>query len=242
LPLNQLYEDDEQHCVLPWNEKKAKWWKKERINQALLQISSGAGQRMHWSGKNDILTLSSSNILIFLNICREIWRIWEQTQRVNGNICFDFSKKPIVDPKYQSAGIYMTSSQWYNKVISRTKGDSRKRLIDKVGIELSEKLRKDRAMSYPGGNGFSLAISEYEKSEARYTIIKAVRYGDLIELPHTTKNKGQGKRKKWYLLPILSPVLGLPASHTKEPYYMDVKTIEKWISETQKLDKSDLMQ
>jgi hypothetical protein len=244
LPPDQPLVDGVQRWTLPWNERKAMWWKKERINQALLQISSSAGQRMHWSGKEDILTLSGSNILIFLNICGEIWKIWEQAQKVKGDTDtkLDFGQKPVVDPKYQSAGIYAASSLWYNKVVARTKGDSRKRLIDKIGNEFSNKLRLDIKMSYPGHNGFSLTVSDYEKSEVKHTLMKAVRYGDLIEFPHTPKNKSQGRRRKWYLLPILSPALGLTASHTKEPYYMDAKTIEKWISDSQKPNKNDLMQ
>ena len=56
------------------------------------------------------------------------------------------------------------------------------------------------------------------------------------------KCAGYCKRKKWYLLPILSPVLGLPASHTKEPYYINMKTIEKWIADSERPDKRLLMQ
>jgi len=223
---------------LPWDE--AEWWKKERINLALLQISSSSGQRQIWSGKEDILTLSGSNILIFLNICREIWGVWEQAQRIKEEILINFDDKPIVDAKYQSTGIYITSSFWYNKVVSRTKGDSRKRLIDKIGKELFIKLRNDKKMSYPGHNGFSLSISDYEKPEIKNTLVKAVRFGDLIELHHTPKNKNQGRRKKWYLMPILSPELGLPASHTKEPYYMNYNDIYEWISDAQKIDESIL--
>jgi len=241
LPSKKSSTRNMQHYILPWDDRKAMWWKKERINQSLLQLSSNAGQRMHWSGKEDILTLSGGNILIFLNICSEIWRIWEQVQRINDKVNFDFDEKPVIDTKYQSAGIYATSSLWYNKVMARTKGDSRKKLIDKIGNEFSSKLRLDEKQSYPGHNGFSLAISDYEKLRDKQILMNAVRYGDLIELPHTPKNKGQGRRKKWYLLPILSPTLGLTASHTKEPCYLDVKTIEKWISDSQKPDKNELM-
>lgn len=215
--------------ALPWNEKRAQWWKKERINQALLQISSSSGQRTNWSGKDDIITLSSNNILIFLNICREIWRIWDQANRAKGQQSIDFDKKPIIEERYQSAGIYTVSSIWYNKVVARPQGDLRKKLINKISRELSTKLKNDLAMSYPGHNGFSIAISEYENSEIKPILQSAVRYGDLIELSHTPKNRNQERRRKWYLLPILSPELGLPASRTKEPYYIKIKTLEKWV-------------
>jgi hypothetical protein len=238
LPLNEYFTETVNKCTLPWDEKKAKWWKKERINQALLQISSNSGQRVIWSGKDDILTLSGSNILIFLNICREIWKIWDQAQRIKEKTTIDFNNE-FIKIKYQSAGIYATSSLWYNKVIARTRGNSRKKLIDYIAKKLSDRLG-DIKMSYPGNNGFSLSVSDYEDKEIRETLMKAVRYGDLIELPHTPKNKNQEKRKKWYLLPILSPELGLPASHTKEPYYINSSKIKEWISEAQKPEESEL--
>jgi hypothetical protein len=230
----------EDNYILPWNTNKARWWKKERINQALLQISSNSGQRTIWCGKEDILTLSGSNILIFLNICREIWRIWHQALRVKDKLEIDFDNKPIISTKYQSAGIYAASSLWYNKVIARTKGDSRKKLLDKIAKMLSTKLKEDKKMSYPGSNGFSLAVSDYEGSEVKDTLMKAVRYGDFVELHHTPKNKNQERRRKWYLLPILSPELDLPASHTKEPFYMNASKIKELISEAQTPDESEL--
>jgi hypothetical protein len=231
LPLHENFKGTENNCTLPWHEHKARWWKKERINQALLQISSNSGQRTIWCGKEDILTLASSNILIFLNICREIWRIWDQALRVKDKLEVDFENEPIIDIRYQSAGIYTTSSLWYNKVIARTKGDSRKKLLVKIAKMLSAKLKGDDKMSNPGHNGFSLAISDYDDPEVKDTLMKAVRFGDLVELDHTPKNKNQENRRKWYLLPILSPELDLPASHTKEPFYMNVNKIKEWISE-----------
>jgi len=238
LPSNEYCAEKENNYTLPWDAKNAEWWKKERINQALLQISSNSGQRVIWSGKDDILTLASSNILIFLNICREIWKIWDQAQRINDKTNIDFNNV-FIDIKYQSAGIYATSSLWYNKVIARTRGNSRKKLIDYIAKMLSIRLG-DIKMSYPGNNGFSLAVSDYEDKEIKETLMKAVRYGDLIELSHTPKNKNQEKRKKLYLLPILSPELGLPASHTKEPFYINGSKIKEWISEAQKPEESEL--
>jgi hypothetical protein len=238
LPSKKYFTEKGNKYKLPWDENSAKWWKKERINQALLQVSSNSGQRVVWSGKEDILTLSGSNILIFLNICREIWKIWDQAQRINDKTNINFNNA-FIDIKYQSAGIYATSSLWYNKVIARTRGNSRKKLIDYIAKKLSDRLG-DIKMSYPGNNGFSLTISDYEDPEIKDTLMKAVRYGDLIELPHTPKNKNQEKRKKWYLLPILSPELCLPASHTKEPFYINGRKIKKWISEAQKPEESEL--
>ena len=240
LPSGECSAEAGNNCTLPWDEESAKWWKKERINQTLLQISSNSGQRVIWSGKDEILTLASSNILIFLNICREIWKIWDQAQRIKGILAIDFDNT-IIDNKYQSAGIYAASSLWYNKIITRTKGNSRKNLLDYIAKQLSDRLG-DSKMSNPGNNGFSLTVSDYEDPIVKDTLMKAVRYGDLIELPHTPKNKNPKKRKKWYLLPILSPELGLPPSHTKEPFYINGSKLREWISEAQKMEESKLME
>ena len=79
-------------------------------------------------------------------------------------------------------------------------------------------------MSYPGGNGISLDVSELElkKSpniETWHFLSDAVGYGDLVVAEHTTKNKTSETRRKFYLNPILSPTFQLPAAHTKEPLY-----------------------
>jgi hypothetical protein len=241
LSSHDFFAEMENKRTLPWDENKAKWWKKERINQALLQISSNSRQRTIWCGKEDILTLASSNILIFLNICREIWKIWDQAlRRVKVELYVDFNDEPIINIKYQSAGIYATSSLWYNKVMARTKGDSRKKILDEVAKILSAKLKGDNKMSNPGHNGFSLAVSDYEDAEVNDTLMKAVRDGDLVDLDQTPKNKRQERRRKWYLLPILSPELNLPASHTKEPFYINVSKIKEWICEALTPDEDKL--
>ena len=57
----------------PWNRPSRRWWKKERSQQALLQIAASQQQRMKWYGPRDILALSGRNILVFLSICQFIW-------------------------------------------------------------------------------------------------------------------------------------------------------------------------
>jgi hypothetical protein len=54
-------------------------------------------------------------------------------------------------------------------------------------------------------------------------------YGDLYEVPHTTKEKNRKQRKKWYLIPILSPYYQIPESHVKEPYYVTNPQVARWL-------------
>ena len=93
-------------------------------------------------------------------------------------------------------------------------------------------------MSYPGANGFSLALAELEapKSPNREVwnfLRDAVGYGDLHAVRHTTKNKAGEARIKFYLNPILSPAFQLPAIHTKEPLYWSVDRVAQLAAEAE---------
>ena len=101
----------------PWESKK--WWKKERIEQALMQIASRNRQQLIWYGKDDLIGLSGGHILIFLSLCQHIWDVWIRDRRneaVNSEIPL-----PEIDVVIQSAGIRETSSDWF-EFISNEKG------------------------------------------------------------------------------------------------------------------------
>lgn len=53
---------------------------------------------------------------------------------------------------------------------------------------------------------------------------------DLLERPHTTKEKKREPRTKWYLCPILSAHFQIPESHVKEPRYVKVEDVRGWIA------------
>jgi len=103
------------------------------------------------------------------------------------------------------------------------------RFVDELGAWLRHRLLADVAMSYPGGNGFSLRNSDRGNHEPlRRLLEEAVGWGDLYEVLHTTKltkEKHRDPRKKCYLNPILSPHFQIPEAHTKEPLYEPVETI-----------------
>ena len=63
----------------PWRERM--WWRKERLDQAVLQLLARSQQRFMWWGYNDIRSLSGGNITVFLHICHRISE-WFPKKRV----------------------------------------------------------------------------------------------------------------------------------------------------------------
>lgn len=87
---------------------------------------------------------------------------------------------------------------------------------------------KDRALSYPGHNGFSILASEMNSQFSLVALIKTCRdHGDLMESLHTTKNKDQERRLKWYLHPLLCPLFRIPHIRTKEPIYTTLDELKR---------------
>ncbi len=209
----------------PWEKKL--YWKKERIDQALMQIAARCGQRMIWAGESNIITLSGGNILLFLSICQHIWSAWVRDMRGYEK---DMASSLPIDYAVQSIGIHEASSYWYDEIPKEIEGNTRQRFIQFIGVEFYSKLYDDYAMSYPGSNGFSVKIKELD-SDARVNkfLQDAVDFGALHDAPHTTKTKDKEKRRKWYLNPILSPYFRVPVPHTKEPLYVTIKQVNEWL-------------
>jgi hypothetical protein len=209
-----------------WQTEKAKWWRKERIEQSLLQIAAIRSERMAWSGDDDIIGLSGGNILVFLNVCQLIWAEhlrsgpdgFEAVPQIHGRVI-------------QSLGIYETSQHWFRKIAADANGgDDRSRFIKVLGTELRNMLRDDKNMSYPGANGFSLSMQELDGNrELEEFLESCVAYGVLTVARHTSKTKSRGQSKKWYLFPILCPYFQIPVAHTKEPFYASVIQLETWL-------------
>ena len=62
---------DDQIANEAWQE--GRWWIKERKQQAMMQAISKKRQRMVWYGEDDIISLSSRNIYVFLSLSQFIW-------------------------------------------------------------------------------------------------------------------------------------------------------------------------
>lgn len=213
----------------PWDKQ---WWRKERIEQALLQIASRNNQSIQWYGKEDILSLSGGNILAFIRICRHIWEVWIRDTINNEN----FELKLVrIDKQIQAIGIIEASHTWFDDLSQEKGGKHRKLFIHFLGSYFYKKMVEDLAMSNPGHNGFSLSIEEFEKNTKVSSFLsEASDYGDLYDAPHTSKLKDKRERKKWYLNPILSPHFRIPTVHTKEPIYATTKEVAYWITESTK--------
>ena len=213
----------------PWEVQK--YWKKERIEAALMQIAGRCAQRMVWSGSTDIVELSGGNILIFVSICQHIWSVWLRSIRENPaaqNVI------PEIPPAVQAVGIQEASTHWYSKVAEETGGTSRQRFVSLMGEALEKDLYRDDALSYPGRTGISLALQELANVEGFEAFLNdCVDFGALVDAPHTTKESNRRARRKWYLNAVLSPHFRLPHVRTKEPAYLSVSDVERWLYQAQ---------
>lgn len=212
----------------PWEEEQKKWWRKERIPLAIMQIASRNHQQLQWSGREEVIALSGGNILTFLSLCQRIWDAWLRFMRDEG---VRKDELPQIDRMVQSIGIQEASQQWFEKISEAEYGDTRRqRFIRNLGQFFYRKLLDDISMSNPGQNGFSVRISDLEENPGVCEFLNKLEdYGNLVGMKHTSKTKGE-KRRKWYLNPILSPYFNIFHVHTKEPFYTSVEKLSEWIS------------
>jgi len=220
----------------PWDQANRTWWKKERIQQALLQISARRQQRMKWYGADDVIALSGRNVLVFLTINQFIWSEYLRTGKTLDQIGTESMPNSI-----QDMGIQEASAFWFRKIKADPNGgDDRHRFINVLGSFLRTKLREDSRMSYPGANGFSL--SEKDLGENLFVtgfLDRCEAYGVLETVKHTPKSKSRGQSRKWYLFSILSPYFQIPNPHTKEPFYANVDDVQHWLAEAKVISTSD---
>ncbi|ATX64576.1 hypothetical protein BG454_00955 [Roseinatronobacter bogoriensis subsp. barguzinensis] len=211
----------------PWASRQ--WWKKERKQQALLQVFSSCGQKMVWYGSGDIVNLAGRNILTFLSMCQFVW----------AELLRSLDDGPLnlpndINPLTQTLGINSASDYWFRKIKAEPKGgDDRNRFINELGNFFREQLIHDRNMSYPGNNGFTLPLRSVEDEPAIDDFLSdCVAFGVLESRSHTPKSRSRGQSEKWYLSPILSPHFQIPAAHTKEPYYAKIGEISAWMEKS----------
>ncbi len=210
----------------PWSRS---YWRKERLDQALMQIASRCGQRMIWSGRDEVLQLSGGNILVFVSLCQHIWGAWLRTVR---DRLSDDAAISVIEESVQSVGIHEASTHWYQKITEDARGDTRQRFVRYVGALLEKQMFDDLPLSYPGNNGFSLSVDDIERDAVVTQLLNdSVAHGDLFDAPHTTKEKNRKPRRKWYLNPVLSPHFRLPHVRTKEPMYITLDEIRVWMRE-----------
>ena len=207
--------------------QKKVWWKKERIDLALVQIAGRCQQRPLWSGSSELIDLSGGNILTFLSICQFIW---DTQSQVGDKEDLSIDANPI-DIEIQAIGIFKASDYWLNKITQETgRSGDRFRLAKQIGNVLGRNLHGDRRMSYPGHNGFSLTDQDLKRaSHVKELLDEMSDYGTLIVSSHTTKEKDRRSRQKFYLNPILCPQFKIPYKRLKEPMYIRSTHVEKWM-------------
>ena len=203
------------------------WWKKERIELALVQIAGRCQQRPLWSGFSEIIGLSGGSILTFLSLCQSIWDTQNQVGE-RGDMLTDLSG---IDHEVQAVGIFKTSNYWLEKIRQETgRSSERFRLAKQIGNVLGRGLYADRRMSYPGHNGFSLADNDLDRFPHVKRILEEMSdYGTVIASSHTTKKKDRQRRQKFYLNPVLCPQFKMHYQRVKEPKYIHPTQVEKWM-------------
>ncbi|WP_369969735.1 hypothetical protein AB8E26_05635 [Stenotrophomonas rhizophila] len=218
---------------LPWEAPEKVWWRKERLEVAAMQIASDCNQSMIWSGSRHIVELAGGNILPFMTICGTIWAAWLR----NSDCRLDQEgEPPQIDVADQTVGVLEASKIWFDKLQEGIYGDRRKRLVSNLGAWFSVKLKSDRAISYPGHNGFSLSLAEIDGEGEICELIKECRdQGDLLQSDHTSKLSDSRPRIKWYLNPILSPFFRIPQSRTKEPIYSTLHELQSVYDQVPKI-------
>jgi hypothetical protein len=209
---------------LPWEWK---WWKKERVEVALLQLASVARERKKYFGWETVLFLAGCNVTAFLRLLSEIW---ESASKVDEKFL-----RATVPLLIQADGIFKASETWRNR--DRTEkigGSMRYEFLSRLGPAIHTHLIQDLAISNPGHSGFSLRdvdlVTTKEGQEVAEFLHRAVSWAILEERSHTSKLKEKEARRKWYLHPLLSPEFGIPYRRAKEPYYInDISLIHDWI-------------
>jgi len=166
--------------------------------------------------------------MVFLHICHRVWDGFlknESSLPVEKRT--ELLKGGTVDRNIQAAGILFASNEWFKKLPEEPGGNGRQSFVEQLGMRLNAEMMSDLRMAYPGGNGISLKLAEYESKDEQTTSVRnfmqdAVGYGALFATEHSSKSKQTGRRMKFYLNPILCPRFQLPEAKTKEPYYWDI--------------------
>ncbi len=221
----------------PWRNRK--WWRKERLDQAVLQLTTRSQQRFMWWGFQDIRSLSGGNIAVFLHICHRIWDgFLKNESSLPPHKRTDLLKIGTINPYIQAAGVLFASNEWFKKLPEEPGGNARQSFAEKLGTRLNEDMLNDLSMTYPGGNGISISLVTFNVSDERETAMRnwmheAVGYGVLFGSEHSSKSKSGGKRMKFYLNPILCPRFQLPEARTKEPYYWTVEDLLQLMKKAQ---------
>lgn len=221
----------------PWRNRK--WWRKERLDQAVLQLTTRCQQRFMWWGFDDIRSLSGGNITVFLHICHRVWDgFLKNESSLPPEKRIELLKGGTIDRNIQAAGILFASNEWFKKLPEEPGGNARQSFVEKLGMRLNADMMNDLNMAYPGGNGISVQLAQFKSEADEVTLLRnfiqeAIGYGALFASEHSSKSKQGGRRMKFYLNPILCPRFQLPEAKTKEPYYWSMEELFALVKKAQ---------
>ncbi len=221
----------------PWRNRK--WWRKERLDQAVLQLTTRCQQRFMWWGFDDIRSLSGGNITVFLHICHRVWDgFLKNESSLPPEKRTELLKGGTIDRNIQAAGILFASNEWFKKLPEEPGGNARQSFVEKLGMRLNADMMNDLNMAYPGGNGISVQLAQFKSEDDEVILLRnfiqeAIGYGALFASEHSSKSKQGGRRMKFYLNPILCPRFQLPEAKTKEPYYWSMEELFALVKKAQ---------
>lgn len=210
----------------PW---KRESWKKERVLAALCQLASFTNSKKHYSGWANIVDLSGANIGAFLLLASEIW-----------DMATKFDVEPVdrdgqpntIPREIQSDGIRAASIKWVERDRREIVGGSlRYSIITRLGPAIHDAIIADQALSNPGHTGFSMQEADIGRDPfIRDFLQDGVSWAILEERPHTSRNKNDTTRRKFYLHPLLSPFFEIPHRRVKEPLYITFEQAQDWFT------------
>lgn len=208
-----------------WMDKSKQYWRKERIEPALLKIAGRRKQRAIYSGENEILAMSGGNILVFLSLCQSIW---EYATQVSGS---ESPKLPI-PYETQTIGVFIAARSWLDRIkTSYGRSNDRDKLIQFLGRKFASILRDDEKMSYPGHTGISLSFEDLDQNpDIKELLIEAVDHGELARFEHATRSTDKKRRYKFYLNSLYCPIFRIPHQRTKEPLYIKADVLREWLT------------
>ncbi len=140
----------------------------------------------------------------------------------------------------QSDGIFIASRKWANRDrVEHIGGNKRFAVLSRLGPAIRETVVGDFAMSNPGHSGFSLRESELYETDKGKKVAKfledAVNWALFEERPHTSKQRENATRRKWYLCGLMAPFFGIPYIRVKEPLYVTIDEVYDWIFNGEKI-------
>jgi hypothetical protein len=211
----------------PWHHK---WWRKERVGVALLQLASRTNQKRLYYGWKTMVELSGANITSFLLLCAEVWDTASKL-----NIEFLAGLPEAV----QTSAVYDAAEKWRNRDRNENVGGrERYEILTRLGFAVHESLIGDYAISNPGHSGFSIREADFrlgDDADRVLTLLQnAVSWAILEERPHTSKQQ-ESARRKYYLHPLLSPVFAIPHTRVKEPLYASIEDLFRWFFSTEEV-------